>query len=436
MTSIQQNIKFLFLVIMLSNFGYSQEKQVIPSIHQSIQSQTDNIFESLVEIRRDLHKYPEISGEEKRTAGKINEYLLSLGLEVKKGIGGNGVVGILKGAKKGRHIAWRADIDAMSSDIPDVVEFKSENPGIRHICGHDVHTTIAMGIANVLNSQRENLKGTVYFIFQPAEETYRGAKAMINDGLFEIINPEEIYGLHITPSPAGVVSTKENNVYAHRTKIEVVYQSTNQNTAALDYTKGLISNLQTYGKESEFWEDKNLMDPDLGLANRNTIYSNYIAVKSDYYIKETEDKLKISAIVDASEKDLLEKFKTTIKNVINESKFSENLLAVKFNFSKEMPIKDTPMNDKELATATMNSLAEIYGENVIVPVYGVTSGQMADDFAYFQEEVPGVYFFLGGSKYEKGIIAMPHTPNFAVDEESMRAGVKYFSSMIVERLLD
>lgn len=207
MTLIQKTISFLFLVLFLNGLDLNgQETKATASIHQFIQSHTDEIFDSLVKIRRDLHKHPEVSGEEKRTSEKIAEYLLSLGLEVKTGIGGNGVVGILKATKEGKHIAWRADIDAMPSDIPDVVDFKSEDRGVRHICGHDVHTTIALGIANVLASQKKHLKGTIYFIFQPAEESFTGAKAMINDGLFDIIKPEEIYGLHITPSPSGIVS--------------------------------------------------------------------------------------------------------------------------------------------------------------------------------------------------------------------------------------
>lgn len=176
--------------------------------HVFIQQKTDEIFDSLVSIRRDFHVYPELSGQEERTSKKIEQYLVSLGLEVKTNIGGFGVVGILHGAKKGKKIAWRADIDAMPSNIPDVVNFKSKNEGIRHICGHDVHTTVALGIANVLASQTENLEGTIYFVFQPSEENLKGAQAMIDDGLFDIINPDEMYALHMSPFPAGTIATK------------------------------------------------------------------------------------------------------------------------------------------------------------------------------------------------------------------------------------
>ena len=156
------------------------------SIHKNVQQHTSAIFDSLVKIRRDFHSCPEVSEKEKRTSKKVATYLESLGLEVKTNIGGYGVIGILNTGKIGKRVAWRADIDAIASDIPDVVDFSSKNEGVRHICGHDVHTTIGLGIANVLVSQKENLTGTVYFIFQPAEEIFKGAKAMIDDGLFDI----------------------------------------------------------------------------------------------------------------------------------------------------------------------------------------------------------------------------------------------------------
>ncbi|MGB3143249.1 MAG: amidohydrolase, partial [Maribacter sp.] len=156
----------------------------------AVESRTGEIFERLVAFRRDIHRHPELGGEEKRTAEKIREYLTSLGLEVKTGIGGHGVVGILRGGKDGRKIAWRADMDALASNSRDVVAFQSSNPGVRHICGHDVHVAIALGIADVLVSLKNQINGTIYFVFQPSEENVRGAKAMMDDGLFEMIDPE------------------------------------------------------------------------------------------------------------------------------------------------------------------------------------------------------------------------------------------------------
>ncbi len=429
---IRTSLILQFLLCGLFTFG--QNTTTPSSIHQSVQSHTDKIFDSLVRVRRDFHSYPEVSEQEQRTSDKVAAYLTSLGLEVKTAIGGYGVVGILNGNMEGKRIAWRADIDAMASDIPDVVGFPSKNKGVRHICGHDVHTTIGLGIADVLASVKNDLNGTVYFIFQPAEEMATGAKDMIADGLFDIIKPDEIYGLHITPFSTGTILTKPENIYAHRTFIEVIYKNSNKTEAAIAYTKEVMSGLQTYGPEHKFWDEANRSNPNLGIVSPNTLYKNYIAVRSDFHIDRSDTELKIRTLTDASNMNQLNTFLESVKKKIKQSSFSEDLLSVEFSYVSGA--MKTPINDKVLTTKAMNSISAIYGEENVIPMYGVGPGQFGDDFIFFQNQIPGVYFYLGGSDYEKGLIAMPHTPNFAVDEECIRTGVNYFSSMIIERLND
>lgn len=315
---------------------------------------------------------------------------------------------------------------------PTLSILKSDNKGIRHICGHDVHTTIGLGIADVLSSLKENLKGTVYFIFQPAEEKFTGAKAMITDGIFEIIKPDEIYGLHLSPSPSGTILTKPNNIYAHRTKIEVAYKNPDQKDPMVNYTEELLSELQTHDSKSEFWDDRNVLSPVFGVSNPNSLYKNYVAVRSDFRNDTSETDLKISTIVDSSNLNELNLFIESIRREIMRSNFSEHLLSVEFSYV--LGKNKSPMNDEFLAKETMSSISRVYGKQNVLPMYGVAPGSFGDDFTFFQEHTPGVYFFLGGSNYEKGIIAMPHSPNFMVDEECIKIGVNYFSSMIVERL--
>lgn len=424
------SIQFLFLGLFVS--GQSIEREL--SIHNSVQQRTDEIFDSLVKIRRNFHIHPELSGQEKRTSEKIAEYLTALGLEVTTGIGGYGVVGILNTGKSGKKIAWRADIDAMASDIPDVVDFPSKNEGVRHICGHDVHTTVGLGIANVLTSQKENLTGTVYFIFQPSEEKAIGAKMMIADGLFDIIKPDEIYALHISPYPVGTIATKSANVFAHITIIDIEYEASSNQDAAVNFTKELMSSTQTYRLNTKFWDFSNVFNPEIGVTNPNTIYTDYVALMSDFDIKKSDDTLKARVAVSASTIEELNTFLAFIKNKIETSKYSKEFLSIKFNFQKDMPVFFTPMNNQELTNETMKSISSLYGEQSAIPLYGMGPFQFSDDFAYFQKSVPGIYYFLGGSNSEKGIVTMPHTPNFEVDEECIRTGVNYFSSMIIERL--
>ncbi|HKI98802.1 MAG TPA: M20 family metallopeptidase [bacterium] len=165
--------------------------------------------ESLLALRRDFHKHPELSMLETRTAEVIAERLRAAGLEVRTGLAGTGVVGVLHGEKPGPVVAWRADIDALPlNEVPDV-PFKSVNAGAMHACGHDGHTAIAITLAELLAARRAELPGTAVFICQPGEEVFGGAKPMIEAGALENPHVEQIYGLHLTTQdPAGIVSVK------------------------------------------------------------------------------------------------------------------------------------------------------------------------------------------------------------------------------------
>ncbi len=434
MTSNKKIIK-LILIIPILFFGLitsGQNVKVKTSIHTTVQEQTNRIFDSLVTIRRDFHMNPEVSGKEKRTSEKIAAYLLALGLEVKTDIGGYGVVGILNTGKKGKRIAWRADMDAMPSDIADVVDFPSKKEGVRHICGHDVNITIALGIANVMASQREKLTGIVYFIFQPSEERYTGAKAMIDDGLFDMINPDEIYGSHIGPMPATVISTKPEWMFADYKTVKISFKNSSKNEAIIAYSKKLIMDLQNVAPDSKFWNPNNLGDPDIGLGNPNTIFKNYLFVnQKSFNVVETDKEIAIEAYIGSSVMEKLDSVIPQFKKDIRNSKYAKKLIDVEYSFERA-----NLYNDKNLTKNSLAHIAQIYGKENIILLYGEMPDYRGDDFAYFQEHVPGVYFYLGGSNFQKGIISMPHAPNFQVDENCIKTGVNYFSSLIIERLFN
>lgn len=419
-----------FLLLGLVSCGQSTNSQ--PSIHAKIQEQTHKIFDSLVTIRRDFHMNPEVSGKEKRTSDKIAKYLLSLGYEVKRGIGGYGVVGILNTGKKGKRIAWRADIDAMPSDIPDVVDFASKNEGVRHICGHDVNTTIALGIANVIASQKEELTGVVYFIFQPSEEPYTGAKAMIDDGLFEMITPDEIYGSHIAPMATTMISTKPEWMFADYKVLNISFKNSSENESIIAYGRELIMSLQNVEPSSKFWNPQSLSDPNIGLASPNTIFKNYTFVNQDSFnVEKTENEISIKAYIGSSVKEKFDAIPPQLKQKISNSKFAENLIEVEYTYERA-----NLYNDKTLTQNSLAHIAQIYGAENIILLHGIMADYRGDDFAYYQEKVPGVYFYLGGSNFQKGILSMPHAPNFQVDENCIKTGVNYFSSLIIERLFN
>jgi len=399
-----------------------------PLTRESIKLETDHIFNKLVEVRRDLHENPELAGQEMHTQKVIKQYLLDLGLEVKTNVYGYGVVGILKGKKKGKKIAWRCEMDALPQNYPDKVAFKSKKEGVRHGCGHDIHMAIALGIAEVLAKNKESLHGTVYFIFQPEEETFVGAKGMLDHGLLSKIHPDEIYGLHVTALPVGQIMVKPNEVFAYQKRVSIQLKNQVSNEEAKKLTKKLYSFLSRASFNSKPWELQSMNDPKIGLMKPNTIFNDYLIIDENFTIYSKNNVLFLDANLYETNAAELKNIIPKIKQVIDDSGFKDQLLSV--SFVQENP---TVINDEKLTGLAIKTLENTNGKGIITTDYGQVPF-FNDDFAYFQQKIPGVYFLLGGSNFKKGMIAMNHTPNFEVDEESISVGVSSFSSLIVERL--
>ena len=201
-------MKSLMAVAILFSLLAMQADAQRGSLAQRIAAYADSGSAQWIAIRRDLHQNPEVSGQEERTAKIVADWLRTSGMTVRTGIGGHGVVGILTGGRPGPMLAYRADMDAVRSDLPDPVPFKSTVPGVRHICGHDVHVAIGLGLAATLTHVRAELPGRVMFIFQPSEESATGAGAMLRDGVFSTDKPDAIFGLHSSPLEVGQLTSK------------------------------------------------------------------------------------------------------------------------------------------------------------------------------------------------------------------------------------
>ena len=391
----------------------------------AIENRARDINDELIAIRRDLHQYPEVSGEEVRTSGKIAEYLTDLGLDVRTDIGGHGVVGILKGKQGGKTVAWRADMDALQTDLPDPVDFRSTNPGVRHICGHDVHTTIALGMANVLTGLKDQLKGTMMFIFQPAEENGVGAKSMMNDGLFEIAHPDEIYGAHIFPFPVGVVSTKPEETFSYPTPFSFVLELNDVNQDIETFATELLDRLSNV--EDDFWEG--FGDETRGLWAPTTVYDDYLTWdRSYFFVEQSENTATIETLLLTTDPDATEAVPENLQALLQDTEYADNL--------KSIHVGETfgVYNDQALTDQAVEIITSVFGNEIFVPQYGQLPG-FNDDFAFFQEQIPGVYFTLGGSDFQNGMISAPHTPDFVVDESSIEFGVNVFSSLIFKTLM-
>ena len=419
---------FITLFSCQQNNLYTQKKASENLTHESIKLETDKIFDKLVEVRRHFHENPELAGKEKQTQEFIKQYLLGLGIEVKTDIYGYGIVGILKGAKKGKKIAWRAEMDALPNDFPDNIDFKSKVKGVQHGCGHDIHLAIALGIADVLAKNKQSLTGTVYFIFQPEEETFIGAKNMLDNNLLSKIKPDEIYGLHVTALPVGQIMVKPNEIFAYQKRIRLKFKNELSIEKVNELEKKIRNTLSRAKTDSKPWEIQNIVDPKIGLINPNTIFKDYLIIDENLTNYSENNELFLEANLYETNSTNLNEIIPKIKQVIETSNFKDKLLSV--TFVQENP---TVNNDKKLTGIAIKTLDGIYGKGFVVIDYGQVPF-FNDDFAFFQQKIPGVYFLLGGSNLEKGIIAMNHSPNFKVDEECIRIGVKSFSSLIKERL--
>lgn len=393
-------------------------------IHQQIQQKTAAIYSELVAVRNDLHQHPELSGEEQRTANKIAASLTAVGLNVIRDIGGHSVIGVLDTGKPGKSLAWRADIDA----IPTA-------EGVGHNCGHDVHTTIALGMAEVLYSLKSQLTGKLIFVFQPAEENYTGARAMLDEGFLTAVQPDEFYTAHISPMPAGLVASKAGYLYADYRQVNLVFNNVVNPEATIALAKQSIASLQSVAKESPFWNTANLMDPTIGLGNPDTIYQNYVVVENRFDVEHAGDALTVSGYVSASNYELMQLINKRLRQKIANSEFAASFVEVN-NQASQLTYslqRGNINNAAQLTEQSLQSMAKVYGGGVL-KLHGVIPDGRGDDFAYFQQHIPGTYFLLGGSDFSKGIVAMPHAPNFAVDERVLEYGVNYFSSLLVERL--
>jgi metal-dependent amidase/aminoacylase/carboxypeptidase family protein len=251
--------------------------QTPTDLHKRIASHIDARHADFVALRRDLHRHPELSGREARTADVIAKQLKTLGLDVRTGVGGHGVVGILKGGRPGPLVAYRADMDAFPSSLPDPAPFPSEVPGVRHICGHDVHVAIGVGLASALASVRRDLPGRVMFIFQPAEERAAGARAMLDDGLFASDKPVAVFGVHAAPLEVGRITSKaglmmySNAIAAGVTNDAASYESARRDLVAVVGADAFVElNVPPAGFSEDFGEYQKLVPGVfffLGLSN-------------------------------------------------------------------------------------------------------------------------------------------------------------------------
>lgn len=395
---------------------------------ESIGRDTDRAFGRLVALRRDLHAHPEPSGQEVRTAATVSARLRALGLEVRKGPYGHSVVAILRGGQPGKTVAWRADLDALAGYFLDPVPFRPRQPGVHHACGHDVHIAIAVGMAEVLARHRSQLHGNVVFIFQPEEENVRGAQAMLAGGLFTSLRVDEIYGLHVTALPVGQIAVRPGEMFAYQRQLRIALKDGLAAADLQQLAQRVQDTLTRNPPLTRPWQIQRLVDPEVGVMSAGTAFRDYLLMDELRVTRTSPGTVNLEADLYETDAANLASLLGRVTQAVKASGHEDQLLGV--SFTRESP---TVFNDAALTRAAVQTLQQAFGAGAVQAMHG-EAPLFNDDFAYFQQQVPGVFFFLGGSNAGKGLNAMNHSPDFAVDEDSIRIGVRTFSALIAARL--
>ncbi|MEL6483481.1 MAG: amidohydrolase [Bacteroidota bacterium] len=420
--------RIVLLLLLLSGANLCAQG---PNLTKDIEA----VESKVIEWRRDIHQNPELSNREFKTAEKIEKHLRALGMEVQTGIAHTGVVGILKGDTDGKVVALRADIDALPvterNDLPFKSEVKTtflgEEVGVMHACGHDTHTAILMGVAEVLSKNTSQIKGTVKFIFQPAEEgpppgEKGGASLMVEEGVLENPKVDAIFGLHInSQTPINTIRYKPGGsmASAQRFVIDVKGKQTHGS--------------QPWGGVDPILISAKIVDGLQTIISREAELTNEAAVIT---VGKITSGVRYNIIPESAQ--MIGTIRTLDYDMQKEinKRMEEMVPAIAKAYGGEatIDIQTTTAityNDEALTQLMVPSLEKAAGkENV--SIHKAITG--AEDFSYFQQKVPGLYFFLGGMTPGTQEAYPHHTPDFIIDEDGMLLGVKAMTQLTLDYL--
>ena len=405
------------------------------SLTDEINVSADKILPKVIEWRRHLHKYPELGNREFKTAEYIEKHLRSLGLEVRTKVAKTGVVGILKGGQPGPVIGLRADIDALPvterRDLPfkstEKTEYSGQTVGVMHACGHDTHTAMLMGTAEVLSKMKDKIKGAVVFIFQPAEEgppagEEGGAALMVKEGVMDNPKIDAIFGIHInSQTEIGKIKYKSGSVMAasdwFSIKIKGKQTHGSQPWGGIDpimTASSIIQGLQTIvSRQSELTKAPVVIT--VGKINSG--------VRENIIPEELTMAGTIRTLDEAMQKDVHARIKLTVEKI-----------AESFGAKAEVSIDSkTPItyNTPQLVDQMLPSLEKAVGKENLINAEWTTG---AEDFAEYRAKAPAFFFFVGGMP--KGMNpkeAFPHhTPDFFIDDSRLDVGIKAFANIVFD----
>jgi amidohydrolase len=412
----------------------------VAGLEAEVRQRASAVEQKVIAWRRDIHEHPELGDQETRTSRLVAEHLRSLGLEVRTGVGGTGVVGVLKGGKPGRVVALRADMDALPVKEPAGLPFasKAKQPylgkevDVMHACGHDAHTAMLMGVAEVLTSIKDQLSGTVLFIFQPAEEgpslftpasgkTW-GAKRMLEEGAFKDPKPDAVFAVHVMPGPPGQISYRTGATAASSDDLGITVTGRQGHggmpwnaTDPITTSALVISGLQTVvSRRANLTASPAVVT--IGTINGGT-RANIVPEK----VVMTGT---IRAYDEAVRAKLGDDVKLTAQKIAESSGAKAEV--------RITPMYATTVNDAALAAAMAPALKRAADGNVAeAPLAGAS-----EDFSFLAQAAPGLYMFLGVTpKDQDPAKAAPnHNPKFFVDEAALVVGVRTMATLAADFL--
>jgi amidohydrolase len=378
---------------------------------QEIKLAVSAFSDELVRMRRHLHAHPELSFQEKETAAWISQKLTSWGISHQTGVAGYGIVGVIKGKNPGKKVvALRADIDALPIEEISPVEYKSQNKGVMHACGHDVHTTCLLGALKILNDRRESFEGSVKFLFQPAEEKLPGgAVHMIKAGVLENPVVNIMLGQHVYPDlETGKVGFRQGRYMASTDEIHLTIRGKGGHAAMPDQIDDpvlamaeILVSLQTVVSRKT--------PPDIPCV------LSFGAVKADGATNVIPSEVLVHGTFRTFDEDWR---KTAHRLIIQKAEAIAQAhgCSCKVVIDKGYPFVE---NDPEVTALSQQAAKEYLGEENVVDL---DIRMTAEDFGYFAQAVPSCFYRLGTRNEKKGITSGLHTPDFDVDEKSMETG--------------
>jgi amidohydrolase len=424
-------MKKQLIVLLLLLIGASAKAQIDQRIFKDIEL----IESQVIDWRHYFHENPELSNREFNTADKIAAHLKSLGMEVQTGVAKTGVVGLLKGNNPGKVVALRADIDGLPVTERNDLSYKSNvvdtflgtKTGVMHACGHDTHIAILMGVADVLSKHKDKIKGSIKFIFQPAEEgpppgEEGGAKLMVKEGVLENPKVDAIYGLHINSgTPVGTITLKPEGIMAAVERFVVTVKGKGSHGSApwsgvdpILISAKIIDGFQTIiSREAYLIEAPAVIT--VGKITSGTRFN---------VIPESAELIGTVRTLNPDMRTMIIKRMTEMASDIAKAYGGEATIDWQNNTI-------VTYNDPELTTKAISTLKIVAGEDKVLGMKAVTGGE---DFSYFQEKIPGVYFFLGGMTPGNTMPYPHHTPDFQIDDAGMLLGVKSLTQLALDYL--